>query len=90
MYCSYAKNHYFNYFTRTVFSLILFSFDIQDAVAMLIDATAVDEFVVTESVSAVEVATESAAVQQVTAKQTGIYQCTYEPFTKSLKADQVK
>ncbi|XP_076747147.1 uncharacterized protein si:dkey-164f24.2 isoform X1 [Maylandia zebra] len=36
----------------------------EDAVAMLIDATAVDEFVVTESVSAVEVATESAAVQQ--------------------------
>lgn len=90
MYCSYAKNHYFNYFTRTVFSLILFSFDIQDAVAMLIDATAVDEFVATESVSAVEVATESAAVQQVTAKQTGIHQCTYEPFRKSLKADQVK
>ncbi|XP_039906589.1 skin secretory protein xP2 isoform X2 [Simochromis diagramma] len=36
----------------------------EDAVATLIDATAVDEFVVTESVSAVEVATESAAVQQ--------------------------
>lgn len=84
------KKHYFNYFTRTVFSLILFSFDIQDAVATLIDATAVDEFVVTESVSAVEVATESAAVQQVTAKQTGIYQRTYEPFRKSLKVDQVK
>ncbi|CAI5649610.1 unnamed protein product [Oreochromis niloticus] len=36
----------------------------EDAVAMLIDATPVDEFVVTESVSPVEVATESAAVQQ--------------------------
>ncbi|KAL3975498.1 hypothetical protein ACER0C_021384 [Sarotherodon galilaeus] len=36
----------------------------EDAVAMLIDATPVDEFVLTESVSPVEVATESAAVQQ--------------------------
>lgn len=36
----------------------------EDAVAMLIDATPVDDFVVTESFSAVEVATESAAVQQ--------------------------
>lgn len=90
MYYSYAKKHDFFYFTRTVFSLISFSFDIQDAVAMLIDATPVDDFVVTESFSAVEVATESAAVQQVTAKQTGIYQCTYELFRKSLKVDLVK
>ncbi|XP_005924576.1 calphotin isoform X2 [Haplochromis burtoni] len=36
----------------------------EESVATLIDATAVEEFVVTESVSAVEVATESAAVQQ--------------------------